>query len=71
MTTAAADPNIYRGARIGTPIPSTVSAYCRDDNTLTSLPISLRARACRLEWRPAPRQSFGPDLFAELFGEAA
>ena len=61
-----------RGDRIGTPYQEVSLLYSPDDNTYTELYITLRARACRLEWAPLPEKKLQPigDLFLELFGAA-
>ena len=64
------DRNFYRrnGERIGTPIQETSLMYCSDDNTYTEVPITLRARACRMELAPIVEvHEESIDLFAELF----
>jgi hypothetical protein len=64
---------ILRGDRIGTPYQETSLLYCSDDNTYTDLHITLRARACRLEWAPVVRPepaklAANLDIFQEMFG---
>jgi hypothetical protein len=63
---------LLRGDRIGTPYQETSLLYCSDDNTYTDIHITLRARACRLEWAPIrqPELPADLDLFAEMFGGA-
>jgi hypothetical protein len=65
-------PSLRYGDRIGTPYQETSLLYCHSDNTYTDHPITLRARACRLEWAPRPEVTLPPiaELFAELFGPA-
>ena len=63
--------DFYRrnGDRIGTLITEIVHYYCVNDNAYHPEEITLRARACRLEWQPkvyTPEPQI--DLFAELFG---
>ena len=58
------------GDRIGTAYQETRYSYCGDDNTHTPHQITLRARACRLEWAPIPQAPMADDLFAALFGDA-
>ena len=61
---------VRHGDRIGTPYQEQRLIYCRDDNTYTEHPITLRARACRLEWAPhTPEPETIIDLFTELFGD--
>ena len=62
---------VRHGDRIGTPYQEQRLTYCRDDNTYTEHPITLRARACRLEWAPIrnPEPETIIDLFTELFGD--
>ena len=64
---------LLRGDRIGTPYQEISLMYCSDDNTYTDHPITLRARACRLEWAPIrqPWTDADQDLFAEMFGTVA
>jgi hypothetical protein len=66
-------PQAKRGDRIGTPYQEVTLRYCEADNTYIEHPITLRARACRLEWAPRPEATLPPieDLFLALFGAAA
>lgn len=57
------------GDRIGTPYQDVRLTHCQDDNTYTEHPITLRARACRLEWAPITRLEPIADLFTELLGD--
>ena len=63
-------PQAKHGDRIGTPYQEVSLRYSPDDNTYTEFYITLRARACRLEWAPKPKAELQPiaDLFLELFG---
>ena len=72
MTSLASLPLKY-GDRIGTPYKESSLLYCPDDNTYTDLQITLRARACRLEWAPitSPDPIIGLDLYTEMFGPVA
>jgi hypothetical protein len=63
---------LLRGDRIGTPYEEISLLYCRADNTYVDHPITLRARACRLEWAPiTSTDPIGLDLYAEMFGTVA